>query len=92
MTSSTVLAAIAREAELRAEFSDVKAALYWQAAEACRGKLLGPQGLARGMDAMDLWDLNRHTAELYASHELREWWRRHPRLTFPEYERQMMGN
>lgn len=90
MTSALVLAAIAHEAHLRAEFADVRHAAYLAALEATRGHMLNPRGLQAGVDAFDLFTSNTATASAYASAELIEWWTTHPRMTFRSYERQMI--
>lgn len=82
--------AFARLAELRAEFALVRQAAYDRAAEATRGAMLNERGRRAGIDAFDLFRSNEATAVAYASPELLEHWHRYPRLTFDQYELQMM--
>ena len=76
--------------ELRAEYELVLEAAYERAETACNGRLLNARGMRAGIDAYSLFMGNRARAYAYASEELVEHWRRYPRLTFTDYERQMI--
>lgn len=62
---------------------------YIAAETETNGALLNVKGRAAGIDPMRLFTGNRSFAYCYASEELVEWWETHPRMTFPDYERQM---
>lgn len=59
------------------------------AEEATNGVLLNRKGKERNIDPLRLFTSNHAFAYCYASDELLEWWAKNPRITFPEYERQM---
>jgi hypothetical protein len=82
-------AAFEAQKQRRRDFDDVRAAAYHRAAEATRGAMLNPRGLAAGIDAWTLFRCNTTTAIAYASDELVEHWSKHPRLTFASYEKQL---
>lgn len=86
--SVIIKAAFERRREVRAEYEDVLWAAYQAAETATNGRLLNRRGEAKGIDPMALFRSNQRFAEAYASEELREWWREHPRPTFAAYERQ----
>jgi hypothetical protein len=77
-------------ASLRADYEDLRNAAYLQAEEATRGALLNARGRRAGIDPYSLFMGNEARAHAYASPELIEWWRDHPRVTFAAYERQMI--
>lgn len=77
-----------RRAEARAAFDDYRMAAYETAAEACRGRLLNDRGIRAGKDALDLFQGNATHALAYASPELIEWWRDHPRPVFARFAEQ----
>ncbi|OZB81568.1 MAG: hypothetical protein B7X41_16760 [Microbacterium sp. 14-71-5] len=62
---------------------------YIDAENATNGALLNAAGRRRRIDPMRLFLSNRAFAYCYASEELRDWWAEHPRITFPDYERQV---
>lgn len=61
---------------------------YLVAEEACRGKLLNRRGRRAGIDPLSLFLGPAVRAYAYASDELIEHWRSHPRVTFEQYEQQ----
>ena len=80
--------AFAHQSRLRDEFGLLRLQQYIAAETATNGALLNADGRARGIDPMRLFTGNHAYAYRYASEELRDWWAHHPRMTFPEYERQ----
>lgn len=80
--------AIAAWRDCRAEFEDYRLAEYARAAEACRGRLLNRRGRDAGIDSLSLFMGNEIRARAYASEELLEHWRSHPRPVFEHFERQ----
>ncbi len=74
--------------ECREAYAEHLEAQHTAAEQACRGVLLSRVGRAAGIapESLFLGPLSR--AEAYASDELREWWRTHPRLTYAAFERQ----
>jgi hypothetical protein len=92
VTSAVFAHAAALRATLRADFEQVRGSAYLAAEEATRGALLNARGKRAGIDAYSLFIGSGVRANAYASEELREWWAAHPRLTFTEYERQMMSD
>lgn len=81
--------AFEHQRRLREEFRTHRLHAYIAAETHTNGCLLNAEGRARGIDPMTLFIRNRAYAYRYASEELRDWWEQHPRVTFPEYERQM---
>lgn len=81
--------AFAEQKRLRDEFSLVRTQSYLDAEAATNGALLNPEAIRRGIDPLTLFTGNRYYARRWASEELLEWWERHPRMSFPEYERQV---
>lgn len=81
--------AFEHQKRLRAEFTELRWNHFMAAEEATRGALLNRKGIAAGIDTLRLFTSNRAFAYCYASEELIEWWAEHPRMTFPEYEKQM---
>lgn len=55
---------------------------------ACRGVLVNKVGIARGITSGSLFLGPKTRAHKYASEELLEFWRTHPRVTFAQFERQ----
>jgi hypothetical protein len=83
--------AAALYATLRADYEDLRMSAYLAAEEATRGALMNRLGHRRGIDPYSLFMGTEARAQCYASDELREWWRDHPRVTFADFERQMLG-
>ncbi|OZB80560.1 MAG: hypothetical protein B7X32_19130, partial [Microbacterium sp. 13-71-7] len=81
--------AFAHQRRLRDDFSAVRLQQYIDAENATNGALLNAAGRRRRIDPMRLFLSNRAFAYCYASEELRDWWAEHPRITFPDYERQV---
>lgn len=73
---------------IRTEFEIVREAAYELAEHETHGQLLNKRGKKAGVDAYSLFIGNEARAFAYASEELIEHWRRHPRLTFAEFESQ----
>ena len=86
--SPFVREALDRRAEIRAEFEHYFWSMYQRAEDATHGRMLNARGLRAGIDSISLFRGNGAYALAYASEELRDHWREHPRLTFAEYERQ----
>jgi hypothetical protein len=76
----------------REEFEDWRIAQYQRAAEDCRGSLINRLGRERGIDARSLFLGSADRANLYASDELLEWWRTHPRMNYRMWEEQWVRN
>lgn len=80
--------AAAERERIRAEWHDAAYADYLAAEEECRGELVNPAGVAAGVpDGFALWSGPLTVALKYATEELRDWWKEHPRVTFTEYQR-----
>jgi len=87
MTSQLLAQAFAEDRELREEFALVRLAAYEEAEKATRGAMVNRKGRRKGIDPFRLFTGNTTYARCYASEELLEHWRTHPRPTFAEYER-----
>jgi len=85
---SIVSDAIATWRLCRADFEDYRIAEYLKAEQACNGRLLNRRGIDAGVDSLDLFMGNEIRAHAYASEELLEWWRSHPRPVYEAFERQ----
>jgi hypothetical protein len=83
--------AAAAYAALRADYEELRMSAYLKAEEATRGALMNRLGHRRGIDPYSLFMGTEARAQCYASDELREWWRDHPRVTFADFERQMLA-
>lgn len=86
--SPLVEAALAYRDQLRLEFQDHLEARQQQAERDCNGVLLNARGRAAGVDTSTLFYGPRVRVDAYASEELRDWFGRHGRVTFEEFERQ----
>lgn len=64
---------------------------YSKALEATAGVLVNAEGRAQHIDGYILFRGQRSFAMKYASEELLEHWKQHPRLTMAEYELQWMS-
>ncbi|MGN7187556.1 hypothetical protein [Microbacterium enclense] len=82
-------AAFEEQKRLREEFRALRTQQYIAAETATNGALLNQKGRRARIDPMRLFESNAAFAYCYASEELIDWWHSHPRMTFPEYERQM---
>lgn len=80
--------AFAHQKQLRNEFSLLRTQQYMDAEAATNGVLLNADGKRLGINPMHLFTHNRAFAHRYASEELLEWWLDHPRMTYPDFERQ----
>lgn len=74
--------------EAREAYDEALVAAYVAAEEGTNGKLLNERGRRAGVDAITLFMGPEIPAHAYASEELRDWWQRHPRVTFEDFERQ----
>jgi len=74
--------------EMRDEYEDAKLAAYEAAETALNGVLLNARGKAKHIDAYSLFMGTKSRAHAYASEELIEWWKSHPRVTFQQFERE----
>jgi hypothetical protein len=72
--------------ELQAEYDLLLQAHIEQAEQATRGVMLNARAVAAGRSIGELFRVNTATANAWASEELREFWRTHPRPTFVQYE------
>jgi hypothetical protein len=89
VTGSVIFAHASRTwRALRAEFETVRESAFREASNACNGVLLNVRGKKQGVDPYTLFIGNEVRAHAYASEELVEWWRKHPRLTWTAFERQ----
>lgn len=73
--------------QVRAEFELYREAQYTRAETELNSVLLNRRGKRARIDAYSLFIGPEVRALAYASEELVEWWTRHPRLTFEQYER-----
>lgn len=80
--------AFAQYRECRTDYAHHLEHAYAQAEHATNGALLNAEGRARGIDALSLFMGPAARAEKYASEELIEYWRTHPRVTFARFEQQ----
>lgn len=72
--------------QVRDEFELYRQAQYERAETELNGVLLNQRGKRARIDAYSLFIGPEVRALAYASEELVEWWTRHPRLTFEQYE------
>lgn len=84
---SLVSEAFAAWRECREDYEDLLLVQFERAEEATRGALLNARGRAAGVDPRSLFMGNETRALAYASEELVEHWRTHPRVTFAAFER-----
>ena len=76
----------------RDEWERMAHAQWLDAERACRGELLNARGMAAGIDPWSLWSGPAHRTEIYASEELRGYWRDvSPRIDITTYQRQASG-
>lgn len=85
---SIIAEAFALYRECRTDYDHHLEHAYAQAEHATNGALLNAEGRARGVDALSLFMGPASRAEKYASEELIEYWRTHPRVTFARFEQQ----
>ncbi len=76
--------------ECREAFELLMLAAYERAAAATNGRLLNDRGRRAGVDSLSLFMGNAVRARAYASEELLEHWRSHPRVTFDRFEREWL--
>lgn len=79
-------AALEAWAECREAYALHLETQYEQAIAATNGVLLNRRGTAEGVSTWSLFLGPRARADAFASEELREFWRRTPRLTFAQFE------
>lgn len=87
MASHIFARAVDAYRQCRAEYGDYLEAAFSSASDAVSGNLLNERGRRRGIDPFNLFKGNETTALAYASEELIDWWRTHPRCTFERFER-----
>lgn len=80
--------AVSTYSRCRQEFEDYLQHAYAKAEEATRGRMLNRKAEHKGIDSYSLFLSNQSRANAYASEELRDYWREHPRMTFEQFERQ----
>ena len=90
MMSPTIQQALDRLKELRDEYQALMEAEYLLVHEELNGRLLNRRGEAKGIDPWSLFRSNWTYVKAYGSEELIEWFTLNPRLTFAQYERQML--
>jgi len=88
VTSPSFQIAVNEWHALRDEFELVREAAFDVAHEATNGVLLNARGRSAGIDAYSLFMGNEVRAHAYASPELIEHWRSHPRPVFAKFERE----
>lgn len=88
--SPIIREALDRIALLRTDHRDYVYSHYLKAEEETRGAMLNSRGRAAGIDTFALFTHNSTYLKAYASEELIEWIEANPRLSFEEYERQMV--
>jgi hypothetical protein len=76
----------------RRDFDDVQRAAYLHAEEDCRGRLLNREGMRAGISSLSLFEGTEARAMKYASEELRDHWRTHPRPSLHDYADQWFAN
>jgi hypothetical protein len=76
---------------VRSDFELYRTAQYEAAEQATRGNLLNREAKAAGVDSWSLFIGPNVRAYRWASEELVEWWRTHPRTTFAEFEAQVLA-
>ena len=76
----------------RQSYKDKLASDYWAAEDATNGYLLSREGETQGVEPRDLWIRNEAFARRWASAELREWWDQNGRVTFAEWQAQLLGD
>lgn len=87
MSRSAIFEAAARlYAKMRIDYERYLEYAYDTALEGTGGVLVNKQGRALGIDGLDLFSGHKAYAMKYASEELIEFWKKHPRLTQAEYE------
>ena len=92
--TSTIFARAARDwAEMRQGYETYLRYAYETALEGTGGVLVNKEGRAKHVDGLSLFTGPRKLAEKYASEELLDYWKRFPRLSLEDYERNwVMGN
>lgn len=70
----------------REQFELYRQEQYDRAIDECNGVLLNRRGEAAGVSSYSLFMGSAVRANAYASDELVEFWRRHGRLTFADFE------
>jgi len=89
MSKSAIFEAAARlYGRMRLDYEGYLQWTYVAAVEETAGVLVNKDGIAKGIDGYDLFSGNRAYAMKYASEELIEFWKTHPRITQAEYEAQ----
>lgn len=74
--------------QCRDEFEDYVAEAYRRAERATNGHMVNREGRAKGVTSLSLFTGQAARAHRYASEELLDHWRAHPRLTFAQFEEQ----
>lgn len=89
MSRSAIFEAAARlYAKMRIDYERYLEREYDTAVESTGGVLVNSRGRALKIDGLDLLSGHKAYAMKYASEELLEYWKHHPRLTQAEYEAQ----
>lgn len=89
--SSPIFAKAAEEwARMRSAYGDYLEAHMAAAVEATNGYLLNPKGKAKGVTQEQLFTAGPNVAAAYASEELADFWRTHPRMTLAAFEAQWL--
>jgi hypothetical protein len=86
--SAIFAAALDQYHECRREYGDYLEAAYQRAETDTNGRLLNRRGMNVGHNAFDLFKGSDTIAYFYASEELVDHWKRYPRMTYAQFERQ----
>lgn len=88
MPSAIISQAFAHWRQVREDYELLKESAYQRADQATGGNLLNAEAKRRGIDSWSLFQGPQSRADRWASEELRDHWRTHPRVTFAQYERE----
>lgn len=93
MTSAIFKQAASDWARMRDDFEKHIEQAYNRALEGTGGVLVNKLGRALHIDGLELFTGPENRAMKYASEELKEHWKKHPRVTLAQYEHQwLQGN
>lgn len=81
-------AAVEQYHACKKEFEVYREGQYRRALNDLGGALLNRDGQRKGIDTWSLFIGPRRRAERWASEELVEWWARHGRMTYAQFEAQ----
>lgn len=90
MTSPIFAKAAEEWARMRLAYGDYLEAHMAAAVEATNGCMLNPKGKAKRVTQEQLFTAGPNVAAAYASEELADFWRNHPRMTLSAFEAQWL--